>query len=141
MGGGGRYNGLVKECGGPDLPGVGFALGLERLLLALEGLPADVHHAPLDVFVAIMDHQYEKQGFKILKRLRRAGIRADRDYNDRSSKAQMKYANKLGARLVVMLGQDEIEKGYCTVRNMETGEQFKLDDDDELVENIKKLVL
>ena len=141
VGGGGRYNGLVKECGGPDLPGVGFALGLERLLLALEGLPADVHHAPLDVFVAIMDHQYEKQGFKILKRLRRAGIRADRDYNDRSSKAQMKYANKLGARLVVMLGQDEIEKGYCTVRNMETGEQFKLDDDDELVENIKKLVL
>lgn len=141
VGGGGRYNGLVKECGGPDLPGVGFAIGLERLLLALESLDHEPHKSPVDVFVVMMDKQYEKQGFGVLKRLRREGIKADRDYNDRSSKAQMKYANKLGAKLVLMLGQDEIEKGYCTVRNMETGEQFKLDNDDDLVENIKKLVL
>lgn len=140
VGGGGRYNGLVKECGGPDLPGIGFALGMERLLLALEGLQTKINSLPIDAFVVLMDNQFENQALTLLKRLRRAGIKADRDYNGRSSKAQMKYANKLGARLVIMVGQDEIEKGYCTVRNMETGEQFKLDDD-ELVENIKKLVL
>lgn len=140
VGGGGRYNGLVKECGGPDLPGIGFALGMERLLLAMEGTSNEETRKPLDAFVAVMDPEYASQGLKLLKRLRRAGIKADRDYNGRSSKAQMKYADKVGAGLVIMLGQDEIEKGYYTVRNMITGEQFKLDDED-LVSNIKKLVL
>jgi histidyl-tRNA synthetase len=139
VGGGGRYNGLVKECGGPDLPGIGFALGMERLLLALESLP-DADRPPLDVFLVLMDSQYDQEGFTVLQSLRRAGIKADRDFNDRSSKAQMKYANKLGVKTVVMLGQDEVEKDYCTVRNMETGEQFKLDNID-LADNIKKLVL
>lgn len=139
VGGGGRYNGLVRECGGPDLPGIGFALGLERLLLALDGLTAAPNRST-DVFVVVMNHQYEDQGLALVQRLRRAGIKADRDYNAKSSKAQMKYADKLGARLVIMLGEDEIEKGYCTVRKMETGEQFKFDDE-ELVTAIQKLLL
>lgn len=140
VGGGGRYNGLVKACGGPDLPGIGFALGLERLLLALDSVnEARWSKPPVEALVIIMNDAYVNQGFSLLQRLRRAGIKADKDYSGRSSKAQMKYADKLGARIVVMLGQDEAEKGYYTVRNMKTGEQLKIDDE-KLVDNIKGIL-
>lgn len=119
VGGGGRYNGLVKAIGGPDLPGIGFALGLERLLLAMENVqPPQAEKGVVDVFVAVMDSIYEKEGMQILAQLRQAGISADKDYNDRKAKAQMKYADKLGARLVLFVGEEEIAGGFITVRNM-----------------------
>lgn len=127
VGGGGRYNGLVKECGGPDMPGIGFAMGIERLLLAVDML-ADKNPLPVetDVFVAVMDPEYEAEGIKVLNKLRKAGIKADKDYNDRSGKAQMKYANKLGARVVVLIGKDEVEKGSYTLRNMQNKQQVEV---------------
>ena len=127
VGGGGRYNGLVKACGGPDMPGIGFAMGMERLLLAIDTLPGrDMPESKLDVFLAVLDEEYTFQAMQVLENLRNANLRADRDYNGRSMKAQMKFADKLGARVVVLMGKDEIESGSFTIRNMNTREQIEV---------------
>jgi len=127
VGGGGRYDGLVKACGGPDIPGIGFALGLERLLLAMANDPQPAWPAlDLEVFLAVLDEKYTDAAMHILDCLRRAGIRADRDYNGRSMKAQMKLANKLGARIVVLMGENEMDQGIFTVRSMGTGQQEEI---------------
>lgn len=141
VGGGGRYNGLVKECGGPDLPGIGFALGMERLLLAIDTLTSSVNKPnAIDVFVVAMDNAWEPHAIRLLQKMRQAGIKAEKDYNGRSSKAQMKYADKLGAQLVVLIGEEEINQGYFTVRNMKTREQIPVPDPD-LVNTIKNNLL
>ncbi|MBP1761351.1 MAG: histidyl-tRNA synthetase, partial [Firmicutes bacterium] len=128
--GGGRYNGLVKECGGPDMPGVGFAMGMERLLLAMNSQEATMTDPKqLDVFLALLDEKYESRAMNMLSGLRRAGIRADRDYNQRSIKAQMKYADKMGARLVLLLGEDEFQRGVVTIRDMQTRQQSEVAND------------
>ena len=128
--GGGRYNGLVKECGGPDMPGVGFAMGMERLLLAMNSQEsAMTDPKQLDVFLALLDEKYETRAMNMLSGLRRAGIRADRDYNQRSIKAQMKYADKMGARLVLLLGEDEFQRGVVTIRDMQTRQQSEVAND------------
>jgi histidyl-tRNA synthetase len=122
--GGGRYDGLVEECGGPPTPGVGFALGMERLLLTLESAGVTLpERSKLDVFVAAVGPAGEEPALELLYRLRRAGLQADKDYLGRSLKAQMKYANKNGAAYVVILGEEEIRRRAVTVRNMITGEQ------------------
>ncbi|MDO4540647.1 MAG: His/Gly/Thr/Pro-type tRNA ligase C-terminal domain-containing protein, partial [Syntrophomonadaceae bacterium] len=125
VGGGGRYNGLVKECGGPDIPGVGFALGLERILLAL-GEEAELP-SPLDAFIVCFDPAYQPQAAELLNGLRQAGIRAERDYQVRSGKAQMKQAGKLGVRQVILLGADEAEQGFYTLRDMADGVQRRVE--------------
>lgn len=127
VGGGGRYDGLVESCGGPSLPGIGFAMGMERLLLAVDkvkGFPEFA--APVDVFVAAMQDDLEPQSVAVLAELRRQGISAEKDYNGRSSRAQMKYADKLGARYVVLLGEDEIKGSFVTIRNMSNKEQWQV---------------
>lgn len=140
VGGGGRYNGLVKACGGPDIPGVGFALGMERLLLALDSLPGwEQPVTRLDVFLAVLDEKYQSQSMQVLNRLRNAKIRADRDYNGRSMKAQMKYADKLGATIVVLIGEDEVKRNFFTVRNMQTREQLEVETD-QLIPVIKGIL-
>lgn len=127
VGGGGRYNGLVRQCGGPDLPGIGFALGMERLLLAVdkrgEKLPRT---AEADVFIVVMDPAYEAEGMKVLQQLRQAGIKTEKDYNHRKAKAQMKYADKIGAQVVILIGEEELQKDFLTLRNMRTKEQFQV---------------
>jgi len=128
VGGGGRYNGLVKECGGPDIPGIGFALGMERLLLALDNLPGRMPpDVKMDVFLAVLDEEYNLPALRVLDRLRNANIRADRDYNGRSMKAQMKYADKLGAQVVILMGEDEVNRGTFTIRNMNSREQLEVE--------------
>ncbi len=124
VGGGGRYNGLVKECGGPDTPGVGFALGLDRLLLALELVNPQIFPDNLiEVFIIATNEAWEAPAMRFLNDLRIEGIRSDKDYSSRSFKAQMKYADKLGARLVVIIGEDEAANNYYTVKDMATGQQ------------------
>ncbi len=141
VGGGGRYNGLVEECGGPDLPGIGFAMGMERLLLAVDKLGEKfAEDKEPDVFIAVMDPAYESQGMKILQLLRKAGIKAEKDYNQRKAKAQMKYADKIGARAVILIGEEEVEKGFLTLRNMRSKEQFQVDPQD-LVRSVCKTLL
>ncbi len=128
VGGGGRYNGLVKECGGPDIPGIGFALGMERLLLALDSMPGRIQpEVKLDVFLAVLDEKYNSQALQVLDRLRNSNIKADRDYNGRSMKAQMKYADKLGAQVVILMGEDEVNHGTFTIRNMNSREQLEVE--------------
>jgi len=124
IGGGGRYNGLIEECGGPATPGIGFALGLERILLTAErqGLTFPVTRGPA-VFIATVGTGAERQAFQLLQQLRRQGVAAEKDYLGRSLKAQMKYAGKLEARLVIILGEEEVARGVAVVRDMQAGEQ------------------
>mgnify|MGYP000874956003 CR=1 FL=1 len=140
IGGGGRYDGLVKECGGPEIPGIGFALGIERILLILEQknrLPAPA--AACDVFVVAMDPAYAGSAFELLLELRRAGLRADQDYNRRSPKAQMKHADRMGASLVLFIGEEEMEKQTVTVRKMKDSRQLSVSRA-EILENIISLL-
>lgn len=124
IGGGGRYDGLVEEYGGPHTPAVGFAAGLERVILTLKqsgNLPEIVDE--LDVYIACIGEDMTTTAFSLVSSLRRKGISAEMDYSGKSLKSQMKSANKLGARYVVILGPDEIQKGYVLVKAMSTGEQ------------------
>lgn len=121
--GGGRYDGLVSEIGGPEMPGVGFGMGLERLLLVLESigkLPENEENP--EIFLANIGENADMYVQKIVLDLRKDGISAERDYGARSLKAQMKYANKIGARFSAVVGDDDITKGALNVKNMETGE-------------------
>lgn len=130
VGGGGRYDGLVESCGGPSLPGIGFALGMERLLLAVDKL-GSVPPAKqvVDIFLAVMQENLQSQAASLLHKLRQQGLSADKDYNQRSGRAQMKLADKLGAKYVILLGEDEIKGNFVTVRDMKSKEQWKIDDE------------
>jgi len=119
--GGGRYNGLAQELGGPDLPGVGFAIGEDRLL---EVLPGDLGIEPqAGVFVAALGEPAREQAFSLLQKLRGHGLRAEMDFDSRSLKAQMSLADRWGATFVVILGDRELEQGKAQLRLMATGEQ------------------
>ena len=121
--GGGRYDGLVEEIGGPQMPGVGFGMGLERLLLVLESinkLPKN-NECP-DVFIANIGEGADAFVQKLVFELRKEGISAERDYLERSVKAQMKFANKIDAKFSLVIGDDDIAKGSANVKNMQTGE-------------------
>lgn len=125
IGGGGRYDGLVEQCGGPPSPGIGFALGIERIILALEqqGVKLETNKAS-QVFVAVVEPDAEDKAFELLISLRRAGISAEKDFMFRSLKAQLKYADKTAAaRFVLFVGGEELAKGIVPLRNMSTGEQ------------------
>ena len=123
--GGGRYDGLVEEIGGPPTPAIGFALGLERLMLLMEshGLPfpeAD----KCSLYIASMGENAVKKAAQIVFALRREGVHAEFDVVGRSVKAQMKYANKLGAAFTLVLGDSELEAGKAVLKNMDSGEQI-----------------
>lgn len=121
--GGGRYDGLVKRLGGPDRPGIGFAAGLERLVLALP----DVNDQMVPgVFVAAIGSLAQDAVFVLARALRAGGLRTLVDYEARSAKAQMKRANRAGVSHVVILGDDELATGEVTVKTMATGEQCKV---------------
>ena len=125
--GGGRYDGLIEEMGGNPTPAVGFATGLERLLLALESqnlLPEK--NRSVDAYVVALGEAAQSEGFKLLNNLRRAGLSAAMDFAGRSMKAQMKQANKLGARYALILGDDEIAEGAVMLRSMSDSQQEKV---------------
>jgi histidyl-tRNA synthetase len=126
--GGGRYDGLIEECGGPSTPGIGFGLGLERLLLVLESqgieIPVPTY---MDVYIANMGKEAAEEALKQINLLRKAGIKAEKDYMGRSLKAQMKYANKINASYVVVLGEEEIKSGRIKVKDMKTGSEEETD--------------
>ena len=129
--GGGRYDGLIEELGGNPMPAMGFAMGLERLLLLLEDRGITIP-APekLSIFVGSIGDAAEIRARKLVEALRGAGISAEKDHNKRSVKAQMKFADKLGARFTLMLGDSELESGRATVKNMENGEKPEISIDD-----------
>ncbi|MCH3958462.1 MAG: histidine--tRNA ligase [Selenomonas sp.] len=125
--GGGRYDGLVEEMGGKPTPAVGFATGLERVLLALEKqelLPA--MDKQTDAFVVALGEAAQGPAFQLLTRLRQAGLKAGMDYAGRSMKAQMKQANKAGARFALIIGEDEVKEACVQLKDMEKSEQQKV---------------
>ncbi|GAW92693.1 histidine--tRNA ligase [Calderihabitans maritimus] len=124
IGGGGRYDGLVEACGGPSIPGIGFGLGLERILLAMEQQGVQVpKEEEAKVFVAVLGEKAKETGLRLAFKLRKKGVAAEIDYLDRSLKAQMKAADRYGARFTVIIGEQELEQNKAVVRNMITGEQ------------------
>ena len=122
--GGGRYDGLVEEIGGPSTPGIGFAIGLERLLLALEMQNLiSAPKAQKRVYIAALGEDAVAEGFKIQEELRGLGILTDMDLQGRSLKGQMKQAGKLDSQFTVIIGSNELEKGAAAVKNMADGTQ------------------
>lgn len=127
VGGGGRYNGLVGEIGGQDQPGVGFALGVERILLLLEAQGVEfAKPESLDLYVIGLGEAAERAIVKLVHQLRLEGLSTEKDYQGRKIKAQMKSADRLHAAYVAILGDDELERGEITVKHMATGEQETL---------------
>ncbi|PSJ31612.1 histidyl-tRNA synthetase [Peptostreptococcus russellii] len=137
--GGGRYDGLVEQIGGPEgFSGIGFGLGVERLLLTLAANNIEIAKPDsTDIFIVTIGDTAKLKAFNILKALRSNHISADKDHLDRSVKAQFKYSNKVDAKYTIVIGDDELEKDEATLKNMNTGEQrlIKLS---ELVEELKK---
>lgn len=124
VGGGGRYNGLVEEIGGPDQPGIGFGIGLERILLILEDQKVELETAkPLDVYFVALGEEADIEISKRLYFLRSQGFSAERDYLGRKMKAQMKSADRMSARYTAILGEDELKNGVIALKSMSTGEQ------------------
>ncbi len=123
--GGGRYNNLVEEVGGKPTPAVGFGLGLERLLLVLENLnKLNACEEHTDLYVLPIGENAKEYALSLVSKLRSEGISAETDIMDRGIKAQMKYADKSGARYVVALGDDEIASGTIKLKNMSDGREI-----------------
>ncbi|MDO8662649.1 MAG: histidine--tRNA ligase [Candidatus Omnitrophota bacterium] len=124
IGAGGRYNNLVKELGGPQTGAMGFAFGVERLLLAL-GAGGKAQAKDL-TYLVTLGEAARKEGLKLLNELRKAGVPCDTDYEAKSIKGSMRRANDLHARRVLIIGDNEIEKGVVTLKDMTSGEQSEV---------------
>ena len=124
IGGGGRYDGLVELEGGKHTPGVGFAVGFERALLALEAFGGEIAiEEPACVYVANVSSDQRADVFSVSRELRAAGVRTEADYQGRSLKAQFKQADKLGASLMVIIGADELAEGKVKLRDMRSHDE------------------
>lgn len=124
IGAGGRYDNLIKDMGGPELGAVGFALGMERMLMARGRKESAC--AALPLYIATIGESAYKAGFKAADDLRAAGVACDIDHEKRSLKAQMRDADKRGAGLVLIIGEEELAKGEAVLRNMQTKEQVSV---------------
>lgn len=125
--GGGRYDGLVEEIGGPKIPGIGFGMGLERLLLVMEASGAEVPESePCEIFIAPMGKRASVAAGTLAERLRAEGVRAEADTMGRSLKAQMRFADKIGALFTMVLGDDELNKGIGRIKEMSTGKEKEI---------------
>ena len=138
--GGGRYDNLVEEVGGPPIPGVGFGLGKERLLMLMEANGVEIPKpSDCDVFIATMGEAAKLYGQKLLFNLRRNGIKCQIDDLQRNFKGQFKYADRLGAKLAVVIGDNELENGVATCKDMISGEQTEVRFEDLKAEIDKRL--
>ena len=125
--GGGRYDGLIEELGGKHVPSLGFAMGMERLLMLMEKQGIEIPApSPCDLYIAPLGEEAKKKAFALVGKVRESGLFAETDVVSRGLRAQMKYADKIGARFSIVLGDDEITKGEAVVKNMETGQQTKI---------------
>jgi histidyl-tRNA synthetase len=135
IGAGGRYDTLIRDLGGPDLGAIGFAFGVERLLLVAKSVPAK--NGQKLVYLIALGEEAEKQSIKLLDTLRRENICADSDYGAKSLKSAMRKANDSGARYVVIIGEDELKKGVLTLKDMSSGLQEEVKAD-EIILRLKK---
>jgi len=122
--GGGRYDGLVEEIGGPSTPGVGYGLGKERLLLTMEACGVEIPEPEgADVFIAVMGDEAKAAGLKLMRELRQKGVAVQMDIRCRNIKNQFTFGNRINAKKTVVIGQDELEKNSFAIKNMATSEQ------------------
>ena len=127
IGGGGRYDDLVEELGGKSTPAVGFAAGIERMIITINQQKVEwPAEKGLDVFVAKVDEKNKDTAFRLLQKMRNAGLSADMDYSEGSLKSQMRIANKIGVKFTIIVGEEELSKNMVILRNMQTKEQKRI---------------
>lgn len=125
--GGGRYDGLIEEFGGDPTPGIGFGLGIERLLIRLDETGVEIpYDSGVELYVAPLGEKAAEFVSGFMLKLREAGISAETDHMSRGLRAQMKYADKLGAKYTIVLGDNEIDNQKCEIKNMLTGEKTEI---------------
>ncbi|MBS5334784.1 MAG: histidine--tRNA ligase [Clostridiales bacterium] len=136
--GGGRYDHLIEELGGPPIPGVGFGLGIERLLLLMEACNASFPDDDnTDVFIAVMGERAKAFGLKLCREFRQKGIAAEMDTLARNIKGQFKYADRLNAKYTLVIGENELEKGVVSIKDMTKSQQREIKIEDIFKEIIK----
>ena len=142
--GGGRYDGLIGQMGGPQTPSLGFAMGIERLMMVLSAQNAELPEAPTcDLFIATLGDNAVLKASALCYELRDEGYKAQTDICGRGLKAQMKYADKIGAKFTLVLGDNEVESGKATLKNMSTSETHEIalsEIVEELGEEIRKIL-
>lgn len=140
--GGGRYDGLIEELGGKHLPSLGFAMGIERLLMLMDKQGIEIPKpSTCDLYVAVMGESASLKSFEIIKAVRSCGLIAETDVVGRGLRAQMKYADKIGAKFSMVLGDNEIEQGKAVIKNMSNGEQTEIVLDNTFAEKFMVLQL
>lgn len=140
--GGGRYDGLIEQLGGQKTPALGFGMGLERLILTMEKQGCDfIENKKPDIYIAPMGEKAEIKTAELVKELREEGFFVEYDLVGRGIKPQMKYADKIGARFVIVLGDNEIDSGLARLKNMESGEQIDIKLDEKFTENFSNINL
>lgn len=136
--GGGRYDHLIEELGGPPIPGVGFGLGIERLLMLMDAcgaqFPAD---DSVDVFIAVMGERAKAFGLKLCRELRQSGVAAEMDTLARNIKGQFKYADRLNAKYTLVIGENELDKGVVSLKDMSMSQQREIKIEDIFEEIVK----
>ena len=138
--GGGRYDGLISQMGGPKVESLGFAMGIERLMLVLKSRNAELPKAPTcDIYIATLGDKARLKTAELCADLRQEGLKAETDICNRGLKAQMKYANKIGAKFCCVLGDDEISNGKAKLRDMEDGTETEIKID-EMVEELGEAI-
>lgn len=129
--GGGRYDGLIEELGGQHTPSLGFGMGIERLLLLMQSQNIEIPQPPVcDLYVVGMGEKAKVKAFNIIEGVRKSSLIAEGDIVGRSMKAQMKYANKIGAKFSMVIGDNELEQNKAKIRDMKTGEEKEVPLDD-----------
>jgi histidyl-tRNA synthetase len=140
--GGGRYDGLIEQLGGAKTPALGFGMGLERLLLVMQKQGCDfIEEKTCDLYIATMGENAVNKALSMTSALRDEGFFVEYDLVERGLKPQMKYADKIGAKFVIVLGDNEIESGSAKLKNMATGEQTDISLGDELTEQFSQAML
>jgi len=133
---GGRYDNLIKELGGPDIPAIGFAFGVERLILVQNSKFKIQNSKDIFIYIATLGEKAKEEGFVILDELRRENLPSEIDYEDRSLKGQLRKAANLRVKFVIIIGEDELKEERITLKNMETGIQKKIERKD-LIKELK----
>ena len=131
LGGGGRYNNLVSDIGGPATPGVGFAIGVDRLMLALEAEEIDIaEDMNLEIYVIPMGVKQNYKCMSLVNNLRLNGFNVDMDFNGRNLKSNFRYADKIGAKYIIIVGEEEVKSNILTIKENSTKKEFKVSVDE-----------
>lgn len=138
--GGGRYDGLIEELGGKHLPSLGFAMGLERLLMVMDKQGIEIpDFNECKLYIAAMGESANEKAFELAKALRECGVEVQTDIVGRGLRAQMKYADKIGAKYSMVIGDNELEQNKATVKNMNTGKQYEISIDKDFINSFMQM--